>query len=128
MAIKEGISLDEEDNAKIEDNLKSIDSIAAENSKTFDEYMAQFMGEGMTRDRIKTALELSRLGYKYYLKLYNTPQYTDADIEAAYNSSNGEYSLVDYNEAVIKAVYDETDSEDAINAAKEEAKTKAEKM
>jgi hypothetical protein len=128
MAIKEGISLDDEDNAKIEDNLKSIDDIAAENSKTFDEYMAQFMGEGMTRDRIKAALELSQLGYKYYLKLYNTPQYTDADIEAAYNDSNGEYSLVDYNEAVIKAVYDETDSEDAVNAAKEEAKTKAEKM
>ena len=128
MAIKEGISLDEEDNAKIEDNLKSIDSIAAENKTTFDEYMAQFMGEGMTRDRIKTALELSQLGYKYYLKLYNTPQYTDADIEAAYNDSNGEYSLVDYNEAVIKAVYDETDSDDQVNAAKEEAKTKAEKM
>ena len=128
MAIKEGITLDDEDNARLEDNLNSIENIAKEYSQTFEEYMAQFMGEGMTRERVKEALELSQLGYKYYLKLYNEPQYTDNDIETAYNTSNGEYSLVDYNEVQIKAVYDETDSEDQVSAAKEEAKTKAEKM
>ena len=128
MAIKEGMTLDDEDNAKIEDNLKSIDDIAKEYSQTFEEYMSQFMGEGMTRERVKTALELSQLGYKYYLKLYNKPQYTDDDIEAEYVNSNGKYSLVDYYEVQIKAVYDETDTDDQAAAAKDEAKTKAEKM
>ena len=128
MACKEGIALDEEDKAKIESNLKSIDDIAAEYSMTFEEYMAQFMGEGMTREHIKTAMELIQLGYKYYLKLYNEPQYTKEQIEEAYENSNGKYSLVDFRGVQIEALYDETDSDEQIEAAKNEAKTKAEKM
>ena len=128
MAIKEGITLDEDDYKMIEDNLDSIQKIADSYSMTFEEYMKQYMGEGMTRERIKAATELSQLGYKYYLKLYNGPVYTEEQIEAEYKNGAGKYSLVDYYETTIKALYDETDTDEQITAAKAEAKSKAEKM
>ncbi|MBQ7699748.1 MAG: peptidylprolyl isomerase [Clostridia bacterium] len=128
IAIKEGMTLDENDKASIEDNLKSIDALAAEYSQTFEEYMAQFMGEGMTRERVKAAIEITQLGYKYYLKLYNTPTYTEEQIEEEYKNGNGKHSLVDYNEVMVSALYDETDSEDQVTAAKNTAKEQAEKI
>jgi len=128
MALKEGITLDEEDYQKIEDNLDSIEKIAQNYSMTFEEYMSEYMGEGMTRERMKAATELSQLGYKYYEKLYNEPVYTEEQIEAEYKKGAGMYSLVDYYEADITALYDETDTEEDADAAKAEAKTKAEKM
>lgn len=128
MALKEGLTLDEADNAKIEENLKSIEEAAADYSQTFDEYMSQFMGEGMTRDRVKAAIEITQLGYKYYQKLYNEPTFTDEDIEKEYIDGKGEYSLVDFNEVRISSLYDETDSDEQISAAKNETKEKAEKM
>ena len=128
MALKEGMSLDENDNAKIEANLDSIEQAAAEYSETFEQYMSQFMGEGMTRQRMKAAIEITQLGYKYYQKLYNTPTYTEEQIEQVYKDAKGEYSLVDYYEASINALYDETDTDEQVEAAKNEVKEKAEKM
>ena len=128
MAKKEGITLDEDDYKKIEDNLDSIQKIADSYSMSFEEYMSDYMGEGMTRERMKAATEISQLGYKYYEKIYYEPTYTEAQIEEVYKNSNGAYSLVDYYEAYITALYDETDTDEQAEAAKTEAKTRAEKM
>ncbi|MBP5207596.1 MAG: peptidyl-prolyl cis-trans isomerase [Clostridia bacterium] len=128
MALKEGMSLDEGDNAEIEAYLDSIEAAARDYGETFDQYISEFMGEGMNRERVRNAISLSQLGYKYYLKLYNGPVYTDEQLEKAYTDGAGAYSLIDYNEAVIEALYDETDDEEAVKAAKEEAKAKAEQL
>lgn len=128
MAIKEGMSLDEDDYKKINDNLDQIQKIADDYSMTFEEYMEEYMGEGMTRERMKAATELTQLGYKYYLKLYEGPVYTEEQIEETYKNSEGKYSLVDYYEACITALYDETDTEEQAEAAKAEAKEKAGRM
>ena len=125
-ALEEGMSLDEADNAEIEAYLVTIDQAAESSGSTFDEYMADYMGEGMTREMIKKAIELSQLGYKYYLKLNESITFTDAEIDAEYKNGAGKYSLVDYNEVKIEALYDETDGEEEIAAAKEAAKSTAE--
>lgn len=128
MAIKEGMTLSDDDYAKIKENLDSIEKAAAEYSQTFEEYMSQFMGEGMTRERVEEATKITQLGYNYYTKIYNSFKYTDEQIENAYNTAGGKYSLVDYNEATIKALYDETDSDEQVESAKNAVKEKAEKM
>lgn len=127
-ALSEGMELDEADKTEIEENLDSIEKTAKEYSETFEEYMAQFMGEGMTRERVKEAFELTKLGYKYYQKVYNDPKYTEEQIEEEYSSGNGKYALVDFYEAKISALYDETDTDEKVTAAKAEVKEKAEKM
>ena len=128
MAIKEGITLDEDDMKMIEDNLDSIQKLADNYSMTFEEYMEQYMDAGMTRERIKAATELSQLGYKYYLKVYNEPQYTEEQIEEEYKKGAGSYSLVDYYETTVRALYDETDTDEQIEAAKVKAKAEAERI
>ena len=128
MAIKEGITLDEEDNKLIEENLDAIQKLADNYSMTFEEYMEQYMEAGMTRERVKAATELSQLGYKYYLKIYNESQYTEEQIEEEYKNGAGKYSLVDYYEATVRALYDETDTDEQIEAAKVKAKAEAERI
>lgn len=128
MALKEGMSLNDDDDKEIESYLDSIDAAAKNSSMTFDEYMEEYMGEGMDRARIKKAIELSQLGYKYYLKLYNEKEYGEDQIEKEYADGAGKYSLTDYYYAYIEALYDETDGEEEVAAAKAAAKEKAEKL
>lgn len=128
MAQKEGISLDENEKAVVKDTLDSIENAAKDSSMTFEEYMGQFMGEGMTRERVQKAIELMRLGYVYYEKIYNEPVYTEEQINAEYKKGAGKYSLVDYYETSVVALYDETDSDESAEAAKKAALEKAEKI
>ena len=121
MAIKEGIALDEEDIANIDEYIKNIETEAEKNSMTFEAYMSEYMGEGMTKERIRAAVELSRLGYKYYLKIYDSIEVSEELIEKEYKENIGNYALVSYNEAYVKAIYDETNTDEEIEAAKKEA-------
>ncbi len=125
MAIKENIALDQTDIAGIDEYLENIESAAKENNVTFEEYMSEYMGEGMTRERIRAAVELSRLGYKYYLKIYDGINVTEDQIEAEFNEKIKEYGLVDYLEAYVKAEYDETNTDEEVEAAKAAAADKA---
>ena len=126
MAIKENMQLDNEDIQGIDEYIANIETAAAENSMTFEEYMSDYMGEGMTKERIRKAVELSRLGYKYYLKIYDGIEVSEEDIESEFSSNIGSYALVDYYEAYIKAEYDETNTEEEITAAKAAAAELAE--
>lgn len=128
MAIKEGLTLDDDDDSEIEAYLDSIDSAAKDLSMTFEEYMSDYMGEGMSREKIKAALQLSQLGYKYYQKIYNETEYSDEQIEKEYEDGKGKYSLVDYYRGYIEALYDETDDDVQADAARKEALDKAEKI
>ena len=121
MAKKENIQLDETDIAGIDEYLANIEADAAENNMSFEDYMSEFMGDGMTKERVKAAVELSRLGYKYYLKIYDGIEISEEVIENEYLTNIKDYALVSYYEAYVKAADDETNTDDEIAAAKAEA-------
>ncbi|MBO4422751.1 MAG: peptidylprolyl isomerase [Clostridia bacterium] len=127
-ALQDGMSLEEQDYKEIDDTLDMIEEAAKGYDLTFEGYMADYMGEGMTRERMREALIVRSLGYKYYEKLYYSPVFSDEQIEEEYVSGKGKYSLVDYYEATIKAIYDEEDSDEQAEQAKKAASDKAEAL
>ena len=128
MAIKENIQLDADDISGIDEYLNNIESAAAENNMSFEAYMAEYMGEGMTKERIRAAVELSRLGYKYYLKIYDGIEISEEQVEKEFRDNVKNYGLVDYREAYVKAEYDETNTDEEITAAKNAASETAQKF
>ncbi len=125
MAIKENIALDQSDIDSIDEYIKNIEDAAEQNSLSFEGYMSEYMGDGMTKERLRAAVELSRLGYKYYLKVYDGIEVTAEQIEADFLENIKNYGLVDYSEAYVKAEYDETNTDEEIEAAKVAAADKA---
>lgn len=124
----EDMSLSESEIADIEDYLDGIEETASGYDMTFEEYMSDYMGEGMTKDVMRVAVQLSQLGYLYYQKVYDSYTYTAEQIQAEYEKNLKDYAICDYETVTIKADYDDSDDEAAVAAAKADATEKADKF
>lgn len=92
----DGVELDDDDKKTVDETLKSLESTASANSKTTEEYIAEYYGKGVTVNDIKDCLNLTTLAQKYYNKMYNGYTFSDEDYEKYYNEHKTDYLYADF--------------------------------
>lgn len=98
-ALEAGYTLDDEDNAEIEQYISSVKQSAETYSMTEDEYLESYFCAGYTVDMYREYLEKQMLAQKYYAaeteKINDMYNGDDAAVQAKYDADKASYDLSD---------------------------------
>lgn len=119
-----GVSLDVEDDYK--EYMEEVETQAATVSMSADTYLNSLFGASEKELKDIIVDNLKAVAYSEYL--YEQKQVSDEDVQAEYDANKNDYDSIDYRVLDIPALYAEDASEADIEAAKTEAKNKAEEM
>lgn len=97
-AIRNGITLNENDLRKVEYELKKIKDQAEGEGQSLKEYIRFKYGKGVTKEIIKEAIELRTLAYKRLYQYNSQFEFTDEQIENRFSFRKDKYLYVDYKE------------------------------
>ena len=118
----EGIELTEEELATVNGTLTSIRAAAESESKSFEEFIEERYGTGITESDISSYLKLTTLANKYYSTVYDGFKYTDEDYEKYFEENKTSYQYADFLK--YNFVFP-TSTESSDTKANEEAEQKA---
>jgi hypothetical protein len=121
-AKKEGLQLDDEDQAEIEATINEYKTYATTNGVGLDDILSAMFGQGVKEKDVRKCLELETLAIKYSQEWLEKQSYTDEELEAEYKKNTANYQMVDYMSYDISA----TDLKDKNTYAA--AKAKAEEL
>lgn len=123
-AREEGFALSETAEADIQDYLDGICSVAENNGRDGDSYVADIYGGGMNLERYRELMEYSWLAKEYSEHKEQSYTYTDEDIEKYYQEYSRRYTYADYERLYFKACnHDEEPTEEQRAAAEKQART-----
>ncbi len=91
-ALADGIELTDIDKKFIASEIEEVASAAEKDGKTFEEYVKEIYGKGVSEDDIRKTLEMYRLANKKLYKDYETAEVTQEEIEA-YAAKDPDYYL-----------------------------------
>lgn len=135
-AEKAGFELTEADKQKIDDDIKEIRETAASSNYSLNAYLRALYGRGVNEKVVRDVMEQQLLVEAYMEKMTSdiSNNYSDADIEKAYNEDKDNYDVVTMRlftfDASVNVEDDESveDTKKKEEAAKADAKAKADKM
>lgn len=93
----EGITLDEEEYSRIDENLKAMKDVAKASGYSVNSYLSLAYGKGVNEKDLRAFYELSMLANKYEQKIYDETKdtLTDDEIEAYYKKNSDQYTVAD---------------------------------
>ena len=96
LAKEEGISLNDDDKAQIEDFFVTLKDAAKEADEKYEDYVQLAYGKGVNEDDIRKGLELSLLSTRYYTEKIASVKYTDKEINDYFNKNKNDFLFVDF--------------------------------
>lgn len=102
-AKKANVSLDDDDRATIQNNIKAIEEQAAANNHTIVTYLAATVGNGINVKDIEDCIGLMLLADKYKKEYTDSLSYTNEELEAFYSENQADYDGYDYYIYTLKA-------------------------
>ncbi len=119
----EGMTLTEEEQKSISDQLSDLSDRANESSKSMEDYIAEQCGPGVTEADLKNYSEIMLLAQKYYKQLSESFTYDDADYDKYYQENTESFQYCDYMSYSFTSTLDEnaTDDEKKKDAATRKA-------
>ena len=118
-----GLSLTSDQQAEIDETIKSYADTAKEKDYSTNRYLRQILGNGITEKLLREILTAQTLANSYFEKYSEDIKnaITKENIDEKYNASRESYDIVSLRAYPFAAEYDK----DADDAAKEEARKKA---
>lgn len=98
----EGMTLDDEDQLSIENNMKELSESAAASGYTVDAYLMRSFGSAVSETDVRDCLNLIALASKYATKFSDSLSYTTADYEQYYEENKTSYDGVDLITYTVK--------------------------
>lgn len=99
-----GMSLDDEDNAALEENMAALEASAKSyNYPSVDAFVAAQYGEGLKEKDIRRCIELSLLASKYSAKMQDDIVIADGEVETYFNEHQADYTYVDLRQYTFSA-------------------------
>ena len=99
-----GMSLDEADQATIDENMTALSETAATNGWTsVNSFIAAQYGEGLKEKDIRSALELSILASKYSQKMQDDITITDDEVSTYFDENKESYTYVSLRQYTFEA-------------------------
>lgn len=122
-AVKNGVTLTQDEIDTIYDELDSYKEDADGYEMTFEEYMDERfgLGDGATYELMAEFLKMCQLGNKFGKSNYNATEFSDDEIEKVFQESKYDYLVADYRLLSIYPNCDISDSEEKIEQAKADA-------
>ncbi|MBQ8732174.1 MAG: peptidylprolyl isomerase [Oscillospiraceae bacterium] len=116
------LTLDDEDKATIDENIKTMKETAEKGGMDFARYLSNNFGTGVKEEDVRSAMELSALATKYQDQFMDGLEYSDEDINKYFDENKNTYTFVDYLSYTFKADIKTGATDDEKKAAKEAAK------
>lgn len=106
-AVKDGVTLTSAQKDTIDEQMKSLQSSASENSVTVDEYIQANFGKYCSEDTVRLMLEQYYISANYKGKYKAVTQVTDSQVDKYYNEHQNDYKQITF--AYLAFEYDATD-------------------
>lgn len=128
-ALAEGMTLTEEQEAEIEDNIKAIQEYADQYNYSFKKAVYNLYGsKGITKKDIRDFTALQLLASAYAEKLTDSYEYTDEEYDKHYEDNKKDYMYADYYSYIISADYEKDATDEEKSAAIDAAQKKADEL
>ena len=130
-ALKDGIKLDKEDTDEIDSYIQEMkDNASQTGEEDFDAFLNENFGEGVTEAVVRSMYERQMLAMKYFQNYQDNLEFTDDEIEAAYEKDKDSYDTFHFVICTVEAEADDSGmpTDDAMAAAKEKAEAMLEKV
>lgn len=95
-AKENGMTLDADELAEIDETISDLEIEAEEAGKTLNKYIASRFGRGVKESDIREALEIYNLAFKNYEAIIDSFTYTDAELDQYYDEHTTDFLYVDY--------------------------------
>ncbi|MBQ6798645.1 MAG: peptidylprolyl isomerase [Oscillospiraceae bacterium] len=131
-AMAEGYQLSEDGKAALDTSMQTVDLYAQMNGLTADDYLRGVYGKGAGMDTFEAYQTVLAIANEYSVSVSETFTYDEATLQAAYEADPSAYDVYTYRSYYVAA--DTTDDAgnklegDALTAAMDEAKAKAEEL
>lgn len=127
-AREQGIELDTEDYAVIENYRTNLEASARQAGQTLDNYLISVFGPGMNWSELERILQRSLLAGKGGESIRESMDFSEEELQSKYEDSPADYDVVDYRMFYFAAGFssDATDAEKT--KAMEKAKEQADEM
>ena len=125
MAERDGVTLDKEEIASIDDWIASLSDYADAQGMTLDAFLSTYFGEGVTIDVIRDMTMREALASKYAQHYQESLTFTPEEIDAAYDADPDAYDTYRFRYYMVVADADDEGnvSDEAMAAAKEQAES-----
>ena len=128
-AEKQGMVLEEADYASIDENIASFDQAKEYGYASADKFVAGNYGRGSNLKVVRSMLEIQQLATKASQSVYDSYEFTAAELKAEYEAHKDTYDVIGYDFYLVEAKADEpaegaaedaapTYSDEALKAAK----------
>lgn len=117
-AVKNGLTLTDEQKQAIDDTWASLESQAAEYGWTSTEgYLKAFYGKASSEESYRNYLEKQALASAYYTQLVNSYEYSDEEISAYYAEHKNDFDSVSFRLLSVSSSADGMTADEAKNEA-----------
>lgn len=103
-----GYEISEDGQSVIDATVSRYEKDAENYGKTIEELYAAMFGEGVTEDVVRKCLEIQTIASEYYKNVYETPEFSDEEVENYYNENKNSFI---YFDAVTMIVPTDGDAE-----------------
>jgi parvulin-like peptidyl-prolyl isomerase len=122
----EGITLDDDDYAEIDDQIATASTMASAYSVSLNYYFSSNYGSSVNKSVVRSCLELNALATKYQSYLVDSYSFTDDEIQEYYDNNIDTFIKINYLSYDFEIDVDDDADDDTVAAAKEEARGYAE--
>jgi len=126
-----GVALEEEDLTAVEEAMTTLQETADEYGVSVDEFLKSSYGAGVTQELYRSIIERQQLAYKYYEIVNDGFEFSDSEIEEAFEADQATYQIADLRYQLFasteETTQDETEETQEV-ITKEDALTSAEEF
>lgn len=127
-ARKNGIALNESDHQVTENYIENLKSGAMQEGKTFENYLTEIYGVGVTEDTLRGVVERMLLSNRYAEEKALSFTFTDEECQRAYEENPDQYDVVNYRVFHMRADIPTGATSAEKTKAMQEAEAKANEM
>lgn len=109
-----GIALEDEDMEKVEEAMVSLQETAEEYGMDVDKFLKSNYGSGVTQELYRSIVEREQLANKYYTIVYNETEYSESEIEDAFEENIDSYQVADIRYQLFTSNEDSAEGEEEI--------------
>jgi len=102
-AKKAGVSLEDEDIVTVDEAMASLQEAADNQGLGVDEFLKAVYGAGVTEELYRSIVEREQLANKYYTIVYDGFEFSESEIEEAFNKDKSAYQIADLRYQLFSA-------------------------
>lgn len=119
LALENGVTLTDEDKARIDEYIKKFEAEAEKASTSTAAILEDYFGVGVTEETVRKCIEIQELSYKVYADYMDSLEFEDSEYDQYFNEHPEDFMYVSYYSVPLSITIPEDATENEIRELKD---------